>query len=216
MRIVSTGIVSMGLVACGASDVRPDAPVEIALPTASAQGTVEPAVPTLPDPVATAPASSGPPEPAHPSMMPVTIVTAPKQAPPPPPAPRLGEACAGTDDSSRPTCGARGLVSATWQVADEHMVRSLPCTLRTIAHPPVDLRDARAFAMDSICVTDDELILFSRCLMCRTLTGDLVRARLSDLTVAQHKAIANLASLNPPPLSAAGWRAVAKAARPDP
>jgi hypothetical protein len=94
---------------------------------------------------------------------------------------------------------------------------SLPCTLKAIEPTPTSSteisRALESLGGGSLCVADDELIVYAPCFMCRMPTGDFVRARLSELTAPQHKAIAQLLGIKPPPLSAAAWRAVAKAAR---
>ncbi len=207
MRIVWKGLLSVCLVACGGAEVAPDAPAEVTLPSASAPIVAE--------------ATTRPSEPVRPALVETSAPTAVFPAPREPagsPA-RLGDACAGTGHPSQPTCGGQGRVSATWQTTElASSSNSLPCTLKPIEPSPTSSSDIgrqiESMGGGSLCVAEDELIVYAPCFMCRMPTGDLVRARLSELTAPQHKAIAQLLGLNPPPLSAAAWRAVAKSARP--
>jgi hypothetical protein len=111
-------------------------------------------------------------------------------------------------------------VSATWQTTGLGPATALPCSLRRFQPPPRggDSISAQLSGLGEalLCVADDELVVYVPCFMCRIPTGDLVRARLSELTEAQHRAIAATLGADPPPLSPAAWRALAKSARPVP
>ena len=209
MRIAVKGVLSVWLVACGGAEVGTDAPTVVTLPS----------LPSASAPLV-AQATTRPPESARPALVetsaPTTVLPAPRETSSSPP--RLGDACASTDNPSQPTCGGRGRISATWQTTSVLGASSLPCTLQSIEPTPTSSteigRVVESMGGGSLCIADDELIVYVPCFMCRMPTGDFVRARLSELTAPQHKAIAKLLGLNPPPLSAAAWRAVAKAARP--
>jgi hypothetical protein len=76
--------------------------------------------------------------------------------------------------------------------------------------PPGDVGTVNNFG--GLCVVKDELVAYGFCFMCRVDANDIVHARLSELTELQHKAIAGLIFVDPPPLTSAAWRALAKKA----
>jgi hypothetical protein len=205
MRVFRSALLTATLAACAGPEARPSAPVEVALPVAS-EPAVTPATvtggPVVAAPTETATGTSTPPAPSAPTPGP--------EAPP-----RLGDACVRENGPGRLTCGTSGRVSATWQLTELRSA-TLPCVLRELPRlpPRPNAPIAELFVGEVLlCVADDELVAYSPCLMCRIPTGDLVRARLSELSAEQHQAIAGTLSLEPAPKSPAAWRALAKSTR---
>lgn len=123
-------------------------------------------------------------------------------------APCPNEASAGMSQAvvvpGAPVCGTRARVSLEFAGrAMSPADPAPPCQPRSLPDAPEN-----GFAR-GLCVVGDELVVSTRCYMCRLMdAGEVAHARLSELTPEQSAFLSRLIGASPPP-DASGWRALA-------
>ena len=129
--------------------------------------------------------------------------------------PAIGEACPpsnfaqGLGQAAAPlappdVCGTRGRVAIEEQSSTFGFEQGLPCDLRSTG-------DRNSGGPSAACVSGDHLVIVSNCVMCRRIdAGQVIHAKLSELTSPQHARLAQVIGVPPgrAPRTAEAWRAL--------
>lgn len=129
--------------------------------------------------------------------------------------PAIGEACPssnlaqGQGQAAAPlappdVCGTRGRVAIEEQSSTFGFEQGLPCDLRSLG-------DRKYEGPSAACVSGDHLVIVSSCVMCRRIdAGQVIHAKLSELTPPQHARLAQTLGVPPEraPRTAEAWRAL--------
>jgi hypothetical protein len=121
--------------------------------------------------------------------------------------PAIGTECPRDNDEALAKCGTKSRVSLELQ-PKKPLRGELPCKLEPLG-------EEGKFSMNaaSACIDGDYLVISTVCMVCRMPdVGSAALARMSELTLAQHKQLAKLVGLadDKAPSSADGWRQVVK------